>query len=1064
MPVHGGDTSFEPDVDSQPALKKRRISPSGAATTQPLQSSFADVLQRLKEDANESREAEGGADAWARPALPPIDPKKDSINQQTGGTTLRMYGVTEEGHSVLANITEFLPYFYIATPRGFTNDDIVPFMRYLNMTVMGTPVRGVELVSKRSLWGYKGDDWVNFIKITIADQRSLPKVRDEYIGLHSTVNADLTLSSLHACLSGVVGMNWIEVPAGQYSILKGKDKRSHCQIELMVRWDQFVSHSPDGQWSKTAPLRILSFDIECAGRKGIFPEAQVDPVIQIANMVTRQGESKPFIRNVFTLNTCAHIVGSQVISFDNEAKLLLAWREFVEEVDPDVVIGYNTANFDLPYLLDRAKALKADKFPYLDKQTVTKDTHFSSKAFGQRDSKETAMDGRLQVDILQYMQREYKLRSYTLNSVCAHFLGEQKEDVHHSVITELQNGTPESRRRLAVYCLKDAYLPQRLMDKLMAFINYTEMARVTGVPFNYLLARGQSIKVLSQLFRKANDDGYVVPALKGEGNPVIQHRINRLLMSIMAGSEEQYEGATVIEPKKGYYDVPIATLDFSSLYPSIMMAHNLCYTTLLDKGTVDRLGLVKDVDYIQTPNNDLFVKATRRKGLLPTILEDLISARKRAKADLKKETDPFKRAVLDGRQLALKISANSVYGFTGATIGKLPCLPISSSTTAYGRQMIEKTKQEVEAEYCIANGHSHDATVIYGDTDSVMVRFGPTDLPTVMRLGSEAADFVTSKFVKPIKLEFEKVYFPYLLISKKRYAGLYWTRPDKYDKMDTKGIETVRRDNCRLVSTVIETCLHKMLIDRDVKGAEDYVKQVISDLLQNKIDMSQLVITKALAKADYAAKQAHVELAERMKKRDAGSAPALGDRVAYVIIKGVKGAAAYEKSEDPIYVLENNIPIDTKYYLENQLSNPLMRIFEPILGEKASSLLSGDHTRTIQVATPTVGGLMKFAVKTVTCLGCKTPLRKNNSVPNGAVCNNCRPRLGEFYQKQVSNASELQVRFSRLWTQCQRCQGSLHQDVLCTSRDCPIFYMRKKAQKDVEDANAVLERFDGEIW
>ena len=121
--------------------------------------------------------------------------------------------------------------------------------------------------------------------------------------------------------------------------------------------------------------------------------------------------------------------------------------------------------------------------------------------------------------------------------------------------------------------------------------------------------------------------------------------------------------------------------------------------------------------------------------------------------------------------------------------------------------------------------------------------------------------------------------------------------------------------------------------------------------------MSQLVITKALAKAgeqlltylahpcsnmlrliDYAAKQAHVELAERMKQRDAGSAPNLGDRVAYVIIKGVKGAAAYEKSEDPIYVLENNIPIDTKYYLDNQLSNPLMRIFEPILGEKANSL------------------------------------------------------------------------------------------------------------------------------
>ena len=130
-----------------------------------------------------------------------------------------------------------------------------------------------------------------------------------------------------------------------------------------------------------------------------------------------------------------------------------------------------------------------------------------------------------------------------------------------------------------------------------------------------------------------------------------------------------------------------------------------------------------------------------------------------------------------------------MYGFTGATIGKLPCLPISSSTTSYGRQMIEKTKQEVEAEYCVANGHSHDAQVIYGDTDSVMIKFGPNDLHAVMAMGSQAADFVTAKFVKPIKLEFEKVYFPYLLINKKRYAGLYWTKVETYDKMDTKGIE-----------------------------------------------------------------------------------------------------------------------------------------------------------------------------------------------------------------------------------------------------------------------------------
>ena len=227
--------------------------------------------------------------------------------------------------------------------------------------------------------------------------------------------------------------------------------------------------------------------------------------------------------------------------------------------------------------------------------------------------------------------------------------------------------------------------------------------------------------------------------------------------------------------------------------------------------------------------------------------------------------------------------------------------------------------------------------------------------------------------------------------------------------------------------------------------------------------MSKLVITKALSKNDYLAKQAHVELAERMRKRDLGSAPALGDRVAYVIVKGAGGARNYERSEDPIYVLENNIPIDTKYYLDNQLAKPLERIFEPILGEKkASQLLTGEHTRSIAVAAPTMGGLMKFAKKTNTCMGCRKPLVGTHEA-SGAVCENCRPRFGELYQKTLSKSSELEVRFGRLWTQCQRCQGSLHNEVICSSKDCPIFYMRMKAKKDVEDAGKELGRFDGDV-
>ncbi|KAF8243268.1 DNA polymerase delta catalytic subunit [Wilcoxina mikolae CBS 423.85] len=1067
-------------TDNSTATKKRKV--EGEIRNNRLaklsqnvpKSSFEEELGNLTQEIAELKDGNAERDQkWARPDLDPSwNPQTDNLLFQQidveegildSKSTIRLFGVTETGHSVLLHVTDFLHYLYVAAPIGFTRDHLAGYTRYLESKISNgrdQVIQKVEIVMRENLYHYNGNQKSPYLKISVSDSRQISRVRSliehggsNWNGMWPITDSGLmTFDNIQYVMRFMVdtkvsGMSWVEAPAGAYELLPVNQLVSTCQIEAQVSYKNLIAHGTDGEYARMAPLRILSFDIECAGRKGIFPEASHDPIIQIANVVTRYGEDKPFIRNVFCLDTCSLIINTQLFEFGDEKEMLLEWKNFLQQADPDVIIGYNTANFDMPYLLDRARHLGATDFPYWTRlskmKTDAKDSNFSSKQMGNRDTKATNTNGRLQVDLLQVIQRDYQLRSYTLNSVSAHFLGEQKEDVHHSMITELFNGTPESRRRLAVYCLKDAYLPQRLLDKLMCLVNYTEMARVTGVPFNYLLSRGQQIKFLSQIFRKALEEGLVIPNLP-------QNNAN----------EDQYEGATVIEPTRGYYGVPIATLDFASLYPSIMQAHNLCYTTLLKKETAQRLNLKEGEDYTVTPNGDWFVKATRRKGMVPLILEGLLGARKRAKADLKNETDPFKKAVLNGRQLALKISANSVYGITGATVGKLPCLQIASSVTSYGRQMIEKTREEVEKHYTIANGYEHDAQVIYGDTDSVMVKFGPKDLPTAMKLGEEAAALVSSRFISPIKLEFEKVYFPYLLINKKRYAGLYWTRTDKYDKMDSKGIETVRRDNCRLVQVCIETVLKKLLIDQDVEGAQSYVKNLIADLLQNRIDMSQLVITKALSKSDYTSKQAHTELAERMKKRDAGSAPTLGDRVAYVITKGAREAKNYEKSEDPIYVLEHSVPIDTKYYLDNQLAKPLGRIFEPIIGErKAQQLLTGDHTRTISVTAPSVGGLMKFAKKTQTCIGCKTPLTKKGQT-EGAVCEDCRPRFGELYQKSLSKVNEMQVRFGRLWTQCQRCQGAIHCEVICSNKDCPIFYMRMKARKDLQDREKELKRFD----
>ena len=184
------------------------------------------------------------------------------------------------------------------------------------------------------------------------------------------------------------------------------------------------------------------------------------------------------------------------------------------------------------------------------------------------------------------------------------------------------------------------------MNKLAIVVNYIEMARVTGVPLNFILTRGQQIKVFSMILRKTKVEKLVIPTVSRQGGD----------------DSATFEGATVIEPKKAYYEQPIATLDFASLYPSIMQAYNLCYSTLISINDVSRLNVE---DYEKSPSGHYFIKSTKKKGILPQILDELLFARKMAKKDMANATDTMEKAVQNGRQLALKVSANSVYGFTG---------------------------------------------------------------------------------------------------------------------------------------------------------------------------------------------------------------------------------------------------------------------------------------------------------------------------------------------------------------------------------------------------------------
>jgi len=261
---------------------------------------------------------------------------------------------------------------------------------------------------------------------------------------------------------------------------------------------------------------------------------------------------------------------------------------------------------------------------------------------------------------------------------------------------------------------------------------------------------------------------------------------------------------------------------------------------------------------------------------------------------------------------------------------------------------------------------------------------------------------------------------------------------------------------------VVDKLLKKILIERDVEGSIEFAKSVISDVLQNKVDLSLLIITKSLTKSQdkYSNPQAHAMLVERMKKRDSATAPQIGDRIPYVIVRGDKEARTWEKAEDPIYVLEHSIAIDAQYYLENQLAKPLCRIFKSLMDNPHATLLAGEHTRQIAIPTPKTGGIVGFTKVRETCLGCRALLTPSEK----GLCVHCKDNSPIVYQSFLNKVRVKEREFSRLWTQCQHCQGSLHQEVLCTARDCPIYYLRTKTQKDLDESRQSLSRFNDLSW
>ena len=906
---------------------------------------------------------------------------------------IRAYGITEDGHSISINITDFTPFFFIEVPKGWNRLMVKLLKNKIQSRVNKWSVNSLisfTVVERIPFYGFCNNEQSFFIKLVFKNlsgfysyKKAVNQTSENPIRIRD-VDYDVSkllyetkvtplLRFFHS--NDLKPVGWVKIPRGHYK--HNFSKKTRCQIDCTVSYKNVQPYD----LTKIGKFVVASFDIECTSGDGSFPDADKkdDKIIQIGTTVNIFGDDKIY-KHIVTLKKCAKIEGAIVEEYENEKQLLLGWCNFIKQVDPDVLTGYNIWGFDWKYIYQRAgngnggqcapyqEALlkKLSKANPDDRGKVGAkfvEKELQSSALGQNFLYYIQIDGIVQVDLYKLIQKDYNLVSYKLNSVCEHFMGQNKEDLTpNQLFRNFKRGTPEDIREIATYCIQDNVLCTNLINKLKVIPKNVAMGNVCCIPFSYLFLRGQGIKIFSLVIKRCTQEGFLIKNLSPE--------------DIDANS---YEGAIVFIPEPGLYLEPVAVMDFASLYPSSMIAENISHDSIVgfleyylkpkkNKNDPDEYELKKDTirkEYEGLPDYEYIdikydiyqgkldekkrvgYKICRyaerkdgKKAVLPRILMDLLKARRDTRSKIKykhgvakdgkeyvgllKEEDgvyefktvegvketvnkedivelrdeysEFDKENLDGQQLAFKVTCNSLYGQVGATTSPICFKELAASTTATGRLMVTYARDYTLEKY-------QGSKLVYGDTDSVFINFteyirntyaknyknNQIDDREMMRLtievGKEAGAYVTTKLKKPQDLEYEKVFWPFMIFSKKRYVGnKYEYSPDKF-KQTSMGIVLKRRDNAPIVKDIYGGIIDFLLNKRNVPGAYDFFRKEVQKLLDGKVDISRLVISKSL-KANYKNPTTipHKMLADRMGERDPGNKPQSNDRVPYCFI------------------------------------------------------------------------------------------------------------------------------------------------------------------------------------
>jgi DNA polymerase I len=564
-----------------------------------------------------------------------------------------------------------------------------------------------------------------------------------------------------------------------------------------------------------------------------------------------------------------------------ERQMIEDFSRFIIETDPDVITGYNIDGFDIPQIIKRAAVLGLPEMSW----------GRYPGSLSQRNNRFWWTEGRIIADAWWSVKKVLKPKQETLNAVARQLLGEEKHDVDPKKMDE---EWAQDKLRVMKYCEHDSMLALRIMERIAILQRSMDLATVSKLPLDDVVNGTTSQLVDSILIREADREKVAVPMTMRSGEAV-----------------EMIEGGYVHEMTPGLYHW-VLTLDFRSMYPSMIISKNICFTTLHSDGT------------IVSPTGAKFLDKGVRQGLLPRILARLMDERAATKKDMKDAKTPEEREYYNGLQEAIKILMNSFYGVLASSFYRFTDPKIGASITSFAREATKDLIKKLESE---------SLKVIYSDTDSVFFLSPYPNLEESISLGQRIAERFSSG---SMVLEFEKIMQPFFSHGmKKRYVGrMVWPRQE----LIIRGYEMRRTDSFDLQSEVLSRVFEKVL-DGDQPGAVAYTRQVIDDLVGGKIDPSKLVISRSVREeSQYKQSDSMINVRVARKLRELGYEVVPGMKVSWIVTNSRAHPQEFEPWVEGRPLPESVMP-DYRYYA-TRLAATIARVTDSF-GWDEKSLVSG---------------------------------------------------------------------------------------------------------------------------